>query len=288
MSTELLLFPFEVDFMRNAFLAGAMIAVPCALLSCFLVLKGWSLMGDAVSHAVLPGIVLSYIAGLPLALGAFASGLLCAAGAGFLKNNSRIRQDTAMGVAFAGMFALGLVLHTKVRTALHLDHILFGDLLGLVPADLWEIGLIALPVGLFVVFSWRSLVLHSFDAVQAQVSGLPVRLLHYGLLAALSAAIVASMQAVGIILVVALLIAPGATAFLLTRSFGAMLLVAVLFALLASTIGIYLSFFLNSASAPTVVLTMSAGWIAALLFGRRPRAADATEPAGIVPGPASR
>ncbi|RIX99194.1 metal ABC transporter permease [Aureimonas flava] len=275
MSAADLLFPFQIDFLRQAFLAGAMIAVPCALLSCFLVLKGWSLMGDAVSHAVLPGIVLAYAAGLPLALGAFAAGLLCASGSGFLKNNSRIRQDTAMGVAFAGMFALGIVLHAKVRSALHLDHILFGDLLGLVPGDLLEIALIVLPVLLFVLLSWRSLLLHSFDPVQARVSGLPVRFLHYGLLAALSAAIVASMQAVGIILVVALLIAPGATAFLLTRSFGWMLLVAALFALVASTLGIYLSVFLDSAPAPTVVLVMTAGWVGALLFGRRaPREAE--------------
>ncbi|KQQ79847.1 metal ABC transporter permease [Aureimonas sp. Leaf324] len=276
MSAADLLFPFQIDFLQYAFLAGALIAVPCALLSCFLVLKGWSLMGDAVSHAVLPGIVLAYAAGLPLALGAFAAGLFCAAGSGFLKNNSRIAQDTAMGVAFAGMFALGIILHAKVRSALHLDHILFGDLLGLAPGDLVEIAAIVVPVLLFVVLSWRSLLLHSFDAVQARVSGLPVRVLHYGLLAALSAAIVASMQAVGIILVVALLIAPGATAFLLVRSFGRMLVVAAAFALLASTLGIWLSVFLDSAPAPTIVLVMSAGWILALLFGRRaPREVDA-------------
>ncbi len=174
-----------------------------------------------------------------------------------------------MGVAFAGMFALGIVLHAKVRSALHLDNILFGDLLGLTPGDLVEIAAIVVPILLFVVLSWRSLLLHSFDAVQARVSGLPVRLLHYGLLAALSAAIVASMQAVGIILVVALLIAPGATAFLLVRSFGRMLVVAASFALFASTLGIWLSVFLDSAPAPTIVLVMSAGWILALLFGRR-------------------
>lgn len=269
MSAADLVFPFQIDFLQVAFLAGLLIAVPCALLSCFLVLKGWSLMGDAVSHAVLPGIVLAYAAGLPLALGAFAAGLFCAAGSGFLKNNSRIAQDTAMGVAFAGMFALGIVLHAKVRSGLHIDHILFGDLLGLVPGDLLEISLIVLPVLLFVLLSWRSLLLHSFDGVQARVSGLPVRFLHYGLLAALSAAIVASMQAVGIILVVALLIAPGATAFLLTRSFGRMLVVASVFAAFASTLGIYLSVFLDSAPAPTVVLVMSAGWILALLLGHR-------------------
>ncbi len=180
-----------------------------------------------------------------------------------------------MGVAFAGMFALGLVLHAKLPSGLHLDHVLFGDLLGIAPADLRQIALIVLPVLFFVLLSWRSLLLHSFDPVQARVSGLPVRLLHYGLLAALSAAIVASMQAVGIILVVALLIAPGATAFLLVRSFGWMLVVAGLTALFASTLGIYLSVFLDSAPAPTVVLVMTAGWVLALLFGRRaPREAD--------------
>ena len=127
---ETLLLPFQFPFMQQAFAISLLVAVPCALLSCFLVLKGWSLMGDAVSHAVLPGIVLAYIAGIPLAIGAFAAGMFCALATGYLKENSRIKEDTVMGVVFSGMFGLGIVLYTKIQTEVHLDHILFGDMLG--------------------------------------------------------------------------------------------------------------------------------------------------------------
>ncbi|HEY6632216.1 MAG TPA: metal ABC transporter permease, partial [Rhizobiaceae bacterium] len=127
---ETLLLPFQFPFMQQAFAISLLVAVPAALLSCFLVLKGWSLMGDAVSHAVLPGVVLAYIAGIPLAIGAFAAGMFCALATGYLKENSRIKEDTVMGVVFSGMFGLGIVLYTKIQTEVHLDHILFGDMLG--------------------------------------------------------------------------------------------------------------------------------------------------------------
>ena len=122
--------PFAFAFMRNALLISLVIAVPSALLSCFLVLKGWSLMGDAISHAVLPGVVIAYMTGIPLALGAFAAGMICALGVGYLKENSRIKQDTVMGIVFSGMFGFGLVLYVKIQPEVHLDHILFGDMLG--------------------------------------------------------------------------------------------------------------------------------------------------------------
>ena len=135
--------PLSFDFIQQAMLTTAMIAAAAAVLSCFLVLKGWSLMGDAIAHAILPGVVLAYIAGLPLILGAFAAGMTCAAATGFLTENSRIKQDTVMGVVFAGMFGLGIVLYTGIETELHLDHILFGDMLGLGWADVAEAGAIA-------------------------------------------------------------------------------------------------------------------------------------------------
>jgi manganese/iron transport system permease protein len=135
--------PFAFPFMREALIITVLVAVPAALLSCFLVLKGWSLMGDAISHAVLPGVVLSYIAGLPLAVGAFASGMICALATGYLKENSRIKEDTVMGIVFSGMFGLGIVLYTKVETEVHLDHILFGDMLGVDWPDLLQSGIIA-------------------------------------------------------------------------------------------------------------------------------------------------
>ena len=262
---ETLLFPFQFPFMRDAFLMAAMVAVPTALLSCFLVLKGWALMGDAVSHAVLPGIVLAWITGLPLILGAFAAGMTCALLTGYLSDNSRVKQDTVMGVVFSGMFGIGLILYTSIHTNEHLDHVLFGNMLGVETHELWTAGSISLGVAAVLVLKWKDLLLHSFDPAQAKASGLPVNLLHYGLLAILSLTIVATLSATGLILAVGLLIAPGAIAFLVVRSFGTMLIVATVVCVISMLTGVYLSFFLDSAPAPTVVLILTAVFIAALL-----------------------
>ncbi len=266
---EILLQPFQFGFMQNAFLVAAIVAVPTALLSCFLVLKGWALMGDAVSHAVLPGIVLAYLAGLPLILGAFAAGMVTTLATGWLAQNSRVKQDTVMGVVFSGMFALGIVIFVAVPTNLHLDHILFGNLLGVGPDDLWTAGLIALVVSAGLLLRWKDLMLHTFDPAQARASGLAVGWLHYGLLTALSLTIVATLTATGLILAVGLLIAPGAIAFLMVRSFGRMLVVAVAACLASMLAGVYLSFHLDSAPAPTIILVLTAVFIAA--FVRRLR-----------------
>jgi manganese/iron transport system permease protein len=271
---DALVLPFAFPFMRDAMLISVLVALPAALLSCFLVLKGWSLMGDAVSHAVLPGIVLAYIAGLPLALGAFAAGMTCALVTGYLKENSRIKQDTIMGVVFSGMFGLGIVLYTKVETDVHLDHILFGDMLGVAWPNLLQSGIIAAIVLIAIGLKWRDLLLHAFDPQQARAVGLPVRVLHYGLLCILSLTIVGALKATGIILTISLLIAPGAIAFLLTNRFGPMLVASVLIAVSASFLGVYLSFFLDSAPAPTIVLLLTLGFVAAFLLSRRPAVAD--------------
>ncbi|SIT10159.1 metal ABC transporter permease [Paracoccus saliphilus] len=262
---DTLLMPFQFPFMQKAFLIAAMVAVPTALLSCFLVLKGWALMGDAVSHAVLPGIVLAYIMGFPLILGAFGAGMLTALATGYLSNNSRVKQDTVMGVVFSGMFGLGIVIYTSITTDVHLDHILFGNMLGVGTQDLWTAGLIALFVSVALLLKWKDLMLHAFDPAQAQASGLPVAILHYGLLTILSLTIVATLSATGLILAVGLLIAPGAIAFLLVRSFGRMLAVAVLVCLVAMLSGVYLSFFLDSAPAPTIILILTALFIVAFI-----------------------
>ena len=257
--------PFQFPFMQNAFLIALIVAPPTALLSCFLVLKGWALMGDAVSHAVLPGIVLAYMAGLPLLLGAFVAGLGSALLTGWLADNSRIKRDTVMGVVFSAMFAAGIVLHTAFPTDIHLDHILFGNMLGVGQGDLITAGLIAAPVTLILALKWRDLMLHAFDPAQAQVSGLPTRLLHYGLLTILALTIVATLSSVGLILAIGLLIAPGAIAFLLTRSFGAMLVTATLVCIAAMTLGVWASFHLDSAPAPTIILILTGIFLAAFL-----------------------
>jgi len=270
---EMALWPFQLPFMVQAMVIGVLVAVPTALLSCFLVLKGWSLMGDAIAHAVLPGVVLAYIVGLPIGIGAFIAGMVCALSVGFLKENSRIKEDTVMGVVFAGLFGLGIVLYTAITTDVHLDHILFGNMLGASADDILLAVVIALAVVLIVGAKWRDLMLFIFDAQQAGAIGLNTRLLHYGLLAMISLTIVGALQAVGMILVIALLIAPGAIAFLITRRFGVMLLVAVGVSVGCSLLGVYLSFFLDSAPAPTIVLLMSACFILAFMATQRRRVA---------------
>lgn len=266
---EWVMAPLGFDFMVNALIISVLIAIPCALLSCFLVLKGWALMGDAMSHAVFPGVVIAWMLGLPFAPGAFVAGMLCALATGYLKENSRIRHDTAMGIVFSGMFGFGLVLYVWLQPEVHLDHILFGDMLGIGSSDIRDTALVTLLTVTVIAVKWRDLVLHAFDPVQAQAVGLRIRLLHYGLLVLLALAIVASLKAVGIILAIAILIAPGAIAFLITRTFGAMLLAAVGVAIIASLSGIWLSFYLDSAPAPTIVLVFSLLFVMAMLVNRR-------------------
>lgn len=263
---ETLLLPFRFEFMVYAMSISVLVAVPMALLSCFLVLKGWSLMGDAISHAVFPGVVIAYIVGFPFAVGAFIAGMICALATGYLKDNSRVKQDTVMGIVFSGMFALGLVLYVKIQSDVHLDHILFGDILGVGPRDLVETAIISAIVAGAILLKWKDLLLHAFDPAQARVAGLPVRLLHYGLLCLLSLMIVGALKAVGIILAIAMLIAPGAIAFLLTRKFSTMMMLAVAVAVSASFLGVYLSIFIDSAPAPTIVLLMTITFIVAFVY----------------------
>ncbi len=261
-----LLEPLQYGFMVEAMLIAALIGAVCAVLSCYLVLKGWSLMGDAVSHAVLPGIVLAYMVGLPLAVGAFCAGLLCAGSTGWIKNHSRIKEDTIMGVVFTGLFALGLVMFTKVQTDIHLNHILFGSLLGIERSDMIQ-AIVSAGVTLAVILTLRKdLLLYLFDANQARAVGLNTTALHYVLLALLSATIVAALQAVGIILTVAMLVAPGCIAFLLSDRFDRMLWIASGSAIFSAVVGTYVSYFLNGATGACIVLTQSLVFVLAMIF----------------------
>lgn len=261
-----LLIPFQFPFMQNAFWAALMLAPPTALLSCYLVLKGWSLMGDAIAHATLPGIVLAYIAGLPLLLGAFLAGMFSAVAIGYLRENSRIKQDTVMGIVFSGLFGLGMVLITMIETDLHLDHILFGNILGIDGTDLVQIGMITLFVLGVLALRWRDLLLHAFDPASARALGMNLGVLHYGFLVLLSATIVATLKAVGLILAIGLMIAPGAIAYLLVRRFSVMMLVATLVTWAAMLGGVYASFWLNAAPAPTIILLLSMMLLAAFAY----------------------
>jgi manganese/iron transport system permease protein len=258
--------PLGYPFMRNALVVALLVAAVCAVLSCYLVLKGWSLMGDAVSHAVLPGIVLAHVLGLPLAVGAFVAGLSCALFTGYLKENSRVKEDTVMGIVFSGMFGLGLVMFSKIETDQHLLHILFGDVLGVTVRDLVETAIVAGVTLAIVVVKRRDLLLYCFDPNHARSIGLPVRVLHYGLLLLLSLTIVVSLKAVGIILVVAMLIAPGATAYLVSDRFERMMGIAVAVAMTSAALGTLISFHIDGATGACIVLVQATFFVAAFLF----------------------
>jgi manganese/iron transport system permease protein len=263
---NLLIEPFAYSFMQRAILAAVVSGAVCAVLSCFLVLKGWSLMGDAISHAVLPGIVVSFWAGIPLVIGAFASGIFCALATGYLKENSRVKEDTVMGIVFSGMFALGLVMFSRIDTDQHLSHILFGNVLGITRSELMQTLIIASVTLLIVVLKRRDLMLYCFDPNHAKVIGLPVKRLHYGLLCLLALTIVASLQAVGVILVIAMLIAPGIIGFMLTRRFDRMLLIATTVSVASCVLGTVISFQIDGATGPCIVLIQAMFFLIALLI----------------------
>lgn len=268
---ELVSQPLSLPFMQRALLTAMISGTVCAILSCYLVLKGWSLMGDAISHAVLPGVVLAYIVGAPLVVGAFASGLLCAVTTGYIKDHCRIKEDTVMGIVFSGMFAIGLVMFSRIESDQHLSHILFGNVLGVTAAEFWQCLVISALVSVVMLVKRKDLLLYCFDPAQARVIGLPVKWLHYGLLSMLALTIVAALQAVGIVLVVAMLITPGITALMLCRSFSMMLVCAVLSALFSAFAGTLASFWLDAATGPCIVLIQAALFVLAWLVSYLPR-----------------
>lgn len=257
LSLDILLQPFTFDFMLRATVIALLVAIPTAILSCFLVLKGWSLMGDAVAHAVLPGVILAYLLGFPYIIGAFIAGMLCAVTTGFISENSRLKEDTVMGVVFSSMFALGIVMMSKIESEVHLDHILFGDILGITGTDILITGAITLFSLLFLIIKGKDLVLYIFDLQHAKAIGIPIHVLHYCLLALLSITIVSALKAVGMILVIASLIAPGAIAYLITNRFKNMILISLIINSLCAVAGVYASFFIDSAPAPTIVVMLT-------------------------------
>ncbi len=263
---ELLLSPFQFEFMNMALITTLVLSLPCAMLSAFLVLKGWSLLGDAMSHAVFPGVVIAWLIGLPYAIGAFIAGMVCAVATGYISENSRIKPDTVMGIVFSGMFGAGLVLYLKLQPEVHLDHILFGDMLGISLADILQTAAIALIVSVLIGIKWRDLLLHAFDPHQARACGINGKVMHYGLLCLISLTIVAALKSVGVILSISMLIAPGAIALLLARRFLQVMLLAIGIAVVTGFSGVYASFFLDSAPGPTIVVIYAALFVLAFLY----------------------
>lgn len=262
------LLPLSYDFMQRALIVAILVGTVSALLSCYLVLKGWSLMGDAISHAVFPGIVIANILGLPLGLGAFIAGVGCAFLTGYVKSHSAIKEDAVMAIVFSGLFAFGLVIFTKINTDQHLNHILFGDMLGVSWYDLMQVAAIALPTIGAVLIKRRDLLLYCFDPTYAQGIGQSVQHLHFGLLTCLALTVVASIKAVGIILVIGMLVTPGAIGFLGSRTFSSMVGIAVAVAILSCVLGTLLSFHLDSASGPTIICLQAFFFLCALIINR--------------------
>ncbi len=264
---ELLTAPLAYDFMWRALLVTIIAAIVCAVLSCWLVLIGWSLMGDAVSHAVLPGVVLAYVIGVPFTIGALAFGFLAVVLIGTVRDTSRLKEDAAIGVVFTTLFALGLVLISVIPSQTDLNHILFGNILGVSDGDLIQVVVLGALTLAILVFKRRDLIMFAFDPAHAHAIGISPRRLGALLLGLLAMTVVVALQAIGVILVVAMLIIPGASAYLLTDRFNRMLLIAPAFATLSAIVGIYLSYYVDAASGPMVVLAQGGCFVLIYLFG---------------------
>lgn len=261
--------PLQYDFMVRALATTVMAAVVCALLSCWLVLVGWSLMGDAVSHAVLPGVVIAYVIGAPFALGALVFGFLAVALIGAIRGTSRVKEDAAIGIVFTTLFALGLVLISVTPSQTDLNHIIFGNILGVSVGDLVQVGILAGVAFVVLLVKRRDLTLYAFDPTHAFAIGLSPRMLGALLLGILALTAVVALQVVGVVLVVAMLIIPGATAQLLTDRFGRMLLIAPILSAACSVTGIYLSYWLDAAPGGLVVVVQGAAFALVYLFAPR-------------------
>ena len=263
---QTLLTPFQYDYMLRAIWVSALIGGTCGFLSSFVTLKGWSLMGDALSHAVVPGVAIAYILGLPFALGAFVAGLLAAGTMAFIRAKSRIREDATIGIVFTAYFALGLLLISLFPARVDLRVILLGNILGISDPDIKQVIVIsAVTVGVLVV-KWKDLMLFCFDPNQARTLGLRAGWLHLTLLSLLAATSVAALQAVGACLVVAMLITPGATAYLLTDRFGKMLWLASAMGVATSLVGAYASYFFDGATGGCIVTLQTMVFLAAFVF----------------------
>ncbi|MCS6960063.1 MAG: metal ABC transporter permease [Pseudanabaenaceae cyanobacterium SKYGB_i_bin29] len=263
---EMLVAPWQYEFMVRAILLSSLVGLVCGALSCYMILKGWALMGDAVSHAVLPGVVLAYVLHLPLALGAFIFGVGSVLTIGFIQSQTRIKEDTVIGIVFTGFFALGLVLVSRVSSTIDLTHILFGNVLGISNTDIWQTVIIGIVTLVILLLLRRDLLLFCFDPTHARSIGINIDALHYVLLSLLSLTAVAGLQTVGIILVVAMLITPGATAYLLTDRFDTMLGLAMVIGVGGAILGNYVSFYLDVATGGCIVVVQTLVFIVAMFF----------------------
>ncbi|MGG1905450.1 metal ABC transporter permease [Enterobacter ludwigii] len=258
--------PFSYAFMIKAMFGGAAVGALCGLLSCFVTLKGWSLLGDALSHSVVPGVAVAALVGGPFAIGAFVAGLLGVLGIGLIERNTVLKNDAVIGVVFTTFFAAGLFIISVFPTNIRIQTILFGNLLGISTTNLVQVAIIGVICLITFAVKWKDLLIYCFDPSHARAIGLNASALHLLLLILLSLAVVAALQAVGALLVVAMLITPGATALLLTQKFARMLFIAPLLASLTCAVGAYVSYFLDGSTGGAIVVLQTVMFILALLF----------------------
>ncbi|WP_294609875.1 metal ABC transporter permease [uncultured Gilliamella sp.] len=263
---ELLFEPFTYDYMLKAIWVSCIVGAACAFLSAFLMLKGWSLMGDALSHSVVPGVAGAYALGLPYSIGAFFTGLLAALSIAFIRALTRLKEDAIIGFIFSTFFAIGLLIISLNPTSVNVQTIIFGNILGIADSDMWQVQIIILISFILLFFLWKDLLVTFFDEVHARSIGLNPLRLKILFFTILSACTVAALQTVGAILVIAMVVTPGATAYLLTNRFSRLLIIAVVIGGLTSAIGAWFSYFLNGATGGVIVTLQTLIFIAAFLF----------------------
>lgn len=261
--------PFQYGFLRQAIWVSAFVGFVCAALSCYITLKGWSLMGDAVSHAVVPGVVVAYALNIPFAVGAFLFGFGATVAIGYVKSKTRLKEDAVIGVVFTGFFAFGIVLVTKIPSNIDLFHILFGNVLGISQQDIVQT-LIAGVITLAVIFLRRKdLLLFCFDPNHAKAIGLNTQVMYYTLLSVLALTIVTALQTAGIILVIAMLVTPGSIAYLLTDRFDQMLGISIASSVFSCVLGTYLSYHFDVSTGGSIVVLLTLLFVITMVFAPR-------------------
>lgn len=256
----------KYDFLQNALITSVIVGMVSGVIGSFIILRGMSLMGDAISHAVLPGVAVSYMLGGSYMIGASIFGIMAAGLIGFVTQKSKLKNDTAIGIVFSSFFALGIILISFAESSTDLYHILFGNVLAVRPSDMYTTLAVAVAVILFVVLFYKELLVSSFDPVMAQAYGLKVQVIHYALMFFLTLVAVSSLQTVGTILVVAMLVTPAATAYLLTDKLSTMIVIASSLGAISAVIGLFFSYSYNLASGATIVLTTVVFFIIAFIF----------------------
>jgi ABC-type Mn2+/Zn2+ transport system permease subunit len=259
--------PLTYSFMQRGFVAALIVGVLCSIVGCYVVLRSMAFLGDALAHAILPGVAIAYLLQINLVLGALAAGILVALGIGFFSRQGTLKEDTAIGILFTAALAAGVAMISTIRSyATDLTHILFGNILGISTSDLYMIGGVSVAILITVVIFYRPFLVLSFDPILAVTLHLPVELLRNLLLILLALSIVVSIQAVGVALAAAMLVTPAATAYLLTRRLAPMMLIASCLGAISSLVGLYISYYANIASGSAVVLTATALFLLAFFF----------------------